>query len=113
MGCAKSKLDAPDDVRLAGGKESRNSQLKPDSDVEAFREKLFANVGTPTTYNPGEIIIEEGKVRRAAPRTTATAEREKGIGPCSLIKWAAGQCARHRRARAHAGSAARLPHHRC
>ena len=65
MGCAKSKHSGHDDVQIAGGNDNRSSHLKPDSDVEAFREKLFSNVGTATTYAPGEVIIEEGKVYAA------------------------------------------------
>ena len=66
-GLRGSKADS-NDVRLASGNDGRTSHLKPDTDVEAFREKLFANVGTPTEYKPGEVIIKEGEVRRLRDR---------------------------------------------
>jgi len=68
MGCANSKASEPaKDVRLAAGPDGgRTSHLKPDTDVEAFREKLFADVGQARTYNAGDLIIEEGKLSENA-----------------------------------------------
>ena len=62
MGCANSKGGDDKAVTYGSGAEARTSHLKPDSDVEAFREKLFANVGTQASFAPGEVLIEEGKV---------------------------------------------------
>ena len=60
MGCANSKDDGPG-VTVKRSDEKSGSHLRPDSDVEAFREKLFANVGVEASYKPGDVIIEEGK----------------------------------------------------
>ena len=60
MGCANSKDDGPG-VTVKRSDEKSGSHLRPDIDVEAFREKLFANVGVEASYKPGDVIIEEGK----------------------------------------------------
>lgn len=75
MGCKTSK---PEDqagqygsgVSNGHGSDSRVSFLRSDAggDQEAFREKLFASVGEARTFSPGEIMIEEGKVRFAFAR---------------------------------------------
>lgn len=70
MGCANSKADLAGDA--AGGtaaKEGRasKSQLSGEgNDIEGFKEKLFADVGAPTTFNAGQKMIEEGKTSESA-----------------------------------------------
>lgn len=71
MGCANSK--AGDKAAggsyqsgTNGGAADRHSHLRPETDVEAFREKLFAQVGESKSYAAGEMIIEEGKASENA-----------------------------------------------
>jgi len=100
MGCANSKpteVDATTVVNNAAV-ERGTSHLKGENDVEAFREKLFASVGQPVSFNSGDILITEGKTSDSAifirkgtckilKGTKEVAQRTKGdlIGEMTLL----------------------------
>jgi len=53
-------------VADTAGNNRTTSHLKGENDVEAFREKLFASVGQPASFQPGEFLISEGKASDSA-----------------------------------------------
>ena len=66
MGCANSKQDDSVSIKHGAGGSQKEGIGKPEADVEAFREGLFSKVGTPMSYNPGSVIISEGKSSNCA-----------------------------------------------
>jgi len=103
MGCGGSKAESDAtsiEVRAGskGASDRSSGHLKNDSDGEAFREKLFSQVGEQRTYAAGETIIAEGKtsdsailirkgVAKVVKKGKEVAERKKGdlVGEMTLL----------------------------